>query len=873
MKKVILIDGNSLVFKAYYATAHTGDLLKAPNGKATNALRTTANMINKLIKEKKPDSLLVAFDAGKGTFRHNDLPSYKANRSKIPLELKEQFPIIKEYLDYLAIRHYELAQYEADDIIATIAKLAENQDMKVEIYSSDKDLLQLVSPQIDVCLTNKGVSNIDVVTVNNFFEKYSYLPNQVVDMKGLQGDSSDNLKGVPGVGPKTAIKLLDKYKTLENILDNIEDQKGQLKERLAEHKDQALLCKKIATLALDAPLEINLDDINFNQDNKDVDKLTNFLKFYGMNSLIKIHNLAKTGNIKIKHQIVNDIPNNFIAKKIALDIETDNENYNISKIIGLSISDGKNHYFIEGKNITMASKLKALLEDKCVIVVFDYQKVYNNLNRYGIDIKNVIFDIKTASYLIDSKITQDMFRVAQMQTGYWEILDDNEFYGKGAKWSIPAIHQVARHSVTKVKWIFDSHQVFNKKIEKENLESLYYKIELPSVFAIAQMEIKGILIDKKALEELEIKTKIKIDIIESEIYRISNKQFNISSTQQLGNVLFEDLGLIGTKTKTGQYSTTNQVLVNLINKHEIIPFIIQHRSYSKLLSTYILGFQNFICEKGRIHSNFLPTFTQTGRLSSRNPNLQNISIKSANQKEIRKSFIAPGGYTLASFDYSQIELRILAHLSNCTSLIEAYKNDIDIHTATASKVFNINLDHVSPEQRNKAKAVNFGIIYGISAFGLSKQLKTSVAYAKNIILNYKNAYWEIEDFRQKCIMDAKENGFVKTIFGRKRFIPELSSSSHIQREFGKRAATNAPIQGSSADIIKKAMVKINQELKENNIDASLVMQIHDELVYEIKNDHLTNAREIIIKNMKEAADLKVTLEVNSGSGISLADIK
>ena len=873
MKKVILIDGNSLVYKAYYATAHTGDLLRAPNGKPTNALRTTANMINKLIQTRKPDSVLVAFDAGKGTFRHKLMPEYKAGRSKAPEELKEQFPLIKEYLDLLKIKYYELEQYEADDIIATMAKLAENQDMKVEIFSSDKDLLQLVAPQIDVCLTNRGVSNIETITIDNFVEKYSYLPSQVVDMKGLMGDSSDNLKGVPGVGPKTAIKLLSEYKTLENIFQNLDEQKGKLKERLSENKEQAILCKEMAQLDLDSPITINLQDILFDPDAKDVNKLTEFLKFYAMNSLIKNLNLAKTNNIKIKHEIVKDIPLDFQPEKIVLDIETDNDNYNISKAIGLSISNGKRHYFIEGKNLSSALRLKNILENKSTIIVFDYQKLNNTLYRYGIRMNNVIFDIKLASFLLDSKITPDIFRIAQMQTAHWDVIEDSEIYGKGAKWNIPHIAKVASHSISKVKWIFDSYNFFKEKLIKEKLEDLYFNIELPSVFVLSKMETHGVLIDKKAHKDLEVKTKTKLKLIQAKIFELAKKEFNISSPQQLGKVLFEDLGLIGFKTKTGQYSTTSEILMNLLDKHPIIPYVIQYRSYSKLLSTYIIGFKNFICEKGRIHTNFLNTQTQTGRLSSRNPNLQNISIKSASQKEVRKSFIAPSGYVLTSYDYSQIELRILAHLSNCKELILAYQNNDDIHTLTASKVFNIPFEDVTSQQRDKAKAVNFGIIYGISGFGLAKQLKTTVAQASEIIHAYKKAYPEIEDFRKKCIIDAQEMGFVKTLFNRKRYIPELNSSSRAQREFGKRAATNAPIQGSSADIIKKAMVEIQKELIINNVDAKMIMQIHDELIFEIKKEHLDTAHKIIIKNMEQAANLVVKLEVNYGVGPSLAEIK
>ncbi len=875
MKKIILVDGNSLVFKAYYATAHTGNLLKAPNGKATNALRTTANIINKLIKDRDPDSILVAFDAGKGTFRHKYLPTYKAGRSETPAELKEQFPIIKQYLELCGIKHYELNQYEADDIIATFAKKAENQDMFVEIFSSDKDLLQLVSEKITVFLTNKGVSNLEEINITNFFEKYSYLPSQVIDIKGLMGDKSDNLQGVPGVGTKTAAKLIKEYGKIENIFANLDDQKGKLKENLQIHMDQALLCKKIAKLEFNTPTTIDIKDVEYNTKNIKSDKLTDFLKFYAMNSLLNMHKLKpKSLKSTVSFQKVNDLPENFSPIKYSINIETDKKNYNISKIIGLSISDeNNNNYFIEGDDITNATNLKQLLESNNNAVVFSFQSTFNTLKRYGITLKNVIFDIQSASYLLDSKISQEIFKVAQIKTNFWDIVADEEIYGKGAKWSVPEIFRVAQHSVIKSNWIIKSEPTFRKYIIEEGLEQLYFEVELPSSKVISKMEINGVLIDKNEIKKLENKTKKIIKVLTQEIYKLAGEEFNIASNLQLGEILFNKLGLPGKKTKTGQYSTTSEILTSISDKHPIIPFIIQYRSYTKLFYTYILGLQNFILNDGRIHTNFLSTQTQTGRLSSRNPNLQNISVKTESQKEIRKVFVSPKGYKIAAFDYSQIELRILAHLSSCTELIKAFKENQDIHKLTASKVFGIPLEEVTNSQRNKAKAVNFGIIYGISGFGLSKQLKISVPEANNIIKTYKKAYHEIEEFRQKCIKEAKDKGFVSTLMNRKRFIPELQSSSYLQRQFGERAATNAPIQGASADIIKKAMVNIDSKLNINNIDAKMVMQVHDELVFEIKEEHLQDAKDIIIKEMEKVLDLKIDLVVNWGSGNSLYEIK
>ncbi len=877
MEKLVIIDANSLIFKAYYATAYQGSIMKAPDGRATNALYGVIHMTINLIKKRKPTHIVFAFDKGEKTFRHDQYGEYKAGRSKAPDELKEQFPLVKQFLDIYHIKWFEARGYEADDIIATFTKNDDFKDFAIEIFSSDRDLLQLVNEKNSVFFTNKGVSSLKEINADNFVTNYQITPQQIPDLKGLMGDSSDNLKGVPGIGPKTATKYLLKYQSLENLFRHLEEIKGKNQESLKTFEKQALMCKEIATLYYHVPLVVKPSDLLLNPSQINQEVLQDFLQDLALNKIMKLLNINHQKENEIDFKIVADLPDDFKPKKVALHCEIEEANYNFGRILGVGISSKNKHFFIAKEKVLKAKNLLKLLHQKKVEkIAFDSKALINSLFFFNqeIVINNLVFDIKIAAHLLNHQINSSIQKVSQYFTKSYDILEENEVYGTGASKTIPKPEILARHVVSKSFWIYENFSLFEKKITKEDLTKIYYNIEFPLINVLAKMEQNGVLIDKEKLQEIKKRTEEKITYLKKEIQRLADQKFNVDSPMQLGKVLFEDLKIPGgKKTKTKAYSTSFQVLSSLINAHEIIKYILLYRKYAKLLSTYICGIEEYIQEDGKIHSLFNQGLTQTGRLSSRFPNLQNISINDEIQKKVRQIFIASPHHSFLAFDYSQIELRVLAHFTNSKPLIEAFNNQSDIHKETASKIFNKEIKYISLSERKKAKSVNFGIIYGISDFGLARDLKIPLWEAKNIISNYKKTFPEIEKFATQTMRFLVNNGYVKTFLKRKRYIPEIYSKIHFQKEAAKRMAINTPIQGTAAEILKIAMVNIAKHFKKEKIDALMILQIHDELVFEVKDQECDKIKKIVVDEMEKAIKLKVKLEVNTSVGKNLYQLK
>ena len=828
MEKIILVDGNNLLFRSYYATAYTGNFMKNSKGFPTNALFGFTNMMNKIIEEEKPTYIMVAFDKGK-TFRHNKYDFYKQGRIETPNELKLQFPKAKELLNAMGIKYYEIDNYEADDIIGTFAEYC-NKDPNFigTIISSDKDLLQLISNDIDIKLLKQK----DYLRYNEdiFSKEYGIKPINIIDLKALMGDASDNIPGVKGIGEKTALKLLQEYKTLDGIYENIDKIKGKTKEKLEQDKDNAYMSYEIATIYKEVPIDINIDELKYLGSTEKLNSLYEELEFF---SFLK---KEKKKEEDINITIVDDVSKIKIDKDCAIYLELDGTNYHNSNIIGIGIYNKDVAYYI--KNITNLDFLNGV-----DVFTYDLKKLYVSLKYKNVKIPDIKNDLMIASSLLEYNTKDDIAYLA------------NQF-----NYNIPFYENVLKQEdiskivVSKAKFIYEIKDELLNKIKEENMQELYNEIEIPLTYVLGDMEYDGVVVDKDILDEMGNEIKIKLEILSKDIYNLAGTSFNISSPQQLGEVLFERLNLPhGKKGKTG-YSTAVDVLNKLVNKHPIIEKILEYRMLNKLYTTYVEGLINTI-KNGKIHTIYTQTLTRTGRLSSIEPNLQNIPIRTEYGRLIRKAFVPSENSVIVSGDYSQIELRILAHMANVPALIDAFNNDFDIHSKTASDIFKT--DVVTKEMRRIAKAVNFGIIYGISSFGLSENLNISTKEAKQFIDEYLKTYPGIKEYMDNTIKNAYECGYAKTLFNRKRIIDELKNTNYMIRQSGERMALNTPIQGTSADIIKKAMVLIHQKLKENNLKSKLIIQVHDELVF----DCLKEEQEQVIKIMKDVMENVIKLKV------------
>ena len=828
MEKIILVDGNNLLFRSYYATAYTGNFMKNSKGFPTNALFGFTNMMNKIIEEEKPTYIMVAFDKGK-TFRHNKYDFYKQGRIETPNELKLQFPKAKELLNAMGIKYYEIDNYEADDIIGTFAEYC-NKDPNFigTIISSDKDLLQLISNDIDIKLLKQK----DYLRYNEdiFSKEYGIKPINIIDLKALMGDASDNIPGVKGIGEKTALKLLQEYKTLDGIYENIDKIKGKTKEKLMIDKDNAYMSYEIATIYKEVPIDINIDELKYLGSTEKLNSLYEELEFF---SFLK---KEKKKEEDINITIVDDVSKIKIDKECAIYLELDGTNYHNSNIIGIGIYNKDVAYYI--KNITNLDFLNGV-----DVFTYDLKKLYVSLKYKNVKIPDIKNDLMIASSLLEYNTKDDIAYLAN-QLNY-----NIPFYENVLKQD-----DISKIVVSKAKFIYEIKDELLNKIKEENMQELYNEIEIPLTYVLGDMEYDGVVVDKDILDEMGNEIKIKLEILSKDIYNLAGTSFNISSPQQLGEVLFERLNLPhGKKGKTG-YSTAVDVLNKLVNKHPIIEKILEYRMLNKLYTTYVEGLINTI-KNGKIHTIYTQTLTRTGRLSSIEPNLQNIPIRTEYGRLIRKAFVPSENSVIVSGDYSQIELRILAHMANVPALIDAFNNDFDIHSKTASDIFKT--DVVTKEMRRIAKAVNFGIIYGISSFGLSENLNISTKEAKQFIDEYLKTYPGIKEYMDNTIKNAYECGYAKTLFNRKRIIDELKNTNYMIRQSGERMALNTPIQGTSADIIKKAMVLIHQKLKENNLKSKLIIQVHDELVF----DCLKEEQEQVIKIMKDVMENVIKLKV------------
>ena len=879
MDKIILLDGNSLSYRAYYAMP----ALKNKKGLYTNSVYGFTLMLEKILEDTKPKYALVAFDKGKETFRHKSYEAYKGTRDKTPTELVEQFGYVRELLDSFGIKYEEHLDYEADDIIGSYAKIAEKAGLEVIIVSGDKDLTQLASDNITVYYTKRGVTEIDYYTPEFINEKYGLTPQQIIDMKGLMGDKSDNIPGIPGVGEKTAIKLLTEYETVENVLENIDNISGKkLKERLTEGKEDAILSKKLATIFTDVPVDNKIEDLTFKENREKKKELfeklefVSFLRKLSQEKSIEDPSETETGEEKIKKDIeiqIADKDTKLDFKNSSLHIECYTEDYQNSDVLGVSVYVGDTAYIFSEENFFDNKYAIEYLQSQEEKTVYDIKKIIYIAKKNNKEINGDVFDIKIANYLIDVTSKSEIDKIVFNYLG--EIISSNEeIYGKGAKRSLPT-QEVLNSYIAKIAAsILEVKPFMIKRLGEENMLDLYKNIEIKVARVLANMEFEGIHVSKKALDEMSHEFDERIKVLEGSIYTLAGSEFNIASPKQLGVILFEDLGLpVVKKTKTG-YSTAVEVLEQLQYKHDIIPLIMEYRTLTKLNSTYAKGLVKDITREGKIHTRYEQTLTQTGRLSSVNPNLQNIPTRIEEGKKIRKAFIpASNDRVILSIDYSQIELRVLAHIAQDKGMIDAFKHDVDIHTKTASDVNGVPLDEVTSTMRREAKAVNFGIVYGISDFGLSNNLGITRKRAKEFIEKYLETFKGVDKYMADIVEFAKEHGYVETLYNRRRSLPEINAKNKIIANLNARIAMNTPIQGTAADIIKIAMISAYNYIEESKVDAKLLLQVHDELIFDVSKDILEEFTNKMVTIMEEAANLDVKLKAEASSGPSWYEAK
>ena len=852
MKKIVLVDGNNLLFRSYYATAYSGNIMRNKDGFPTNGIYGFVNMINKIIAEEKPEYMMVAFDIGK-TFRHEKYADYKGGRNATPEDLKIQFPVAKKILTAMGIKYLECDGYEADDIIGTISMWCEkDDDYEALIVSSDKDLLQLISDETTVkLLKTKDYIWMDKKT---FIDTYGFDPIHMIDLKALMGDSSDNIPGVKGIGEKGAIKLVSEYQTLDNIYDNINNIKGATQTKLIEGHESAYYSKDLVTIYREVPLDITFNDLVYKKEH--TDELINIYNDLGFYSLLKKESITKENNTKeLKVNIINsleEINNISITKPLGIYLELDNSNYHHANIIGLSLYNEEVSAYIPYEVL----KQQPNFLTNGIKYTYDYKKILVSFNKYNLDIKDITFDTMIASYLLNYTIKDDIATLAN------DLSYDIEFYNK--KKELTDI-EFARNSILRAKFIYESYPELAKKLKEEEVYDLYNNIEYPLIKVLAKMEIEGIRVDAKILEDMKKEISTKIEEVEKDIYTLAGEEFNIASPKQLGEILFDKLKLpYAKKNKTG-YVTDANVLGKLTN-YEIVAKILEYRMLTKLYSTYLEGILNSISSDGKIHTIYTQALTRTGRLSSIEPNLQNIPARNEYGRLIRKAFVPEENSIILSSDYSQIELRVFAHLSNVKELVEAFNNNLDIHTKTAMDIFNVDMNDITPLMRRQAKAVNFGILYGISSYGLSEDLKISPSEAKKFMDKYFETYPGIKDYMQKLIDDAYLKGYSITLMNRRRNIEELKNTNHNIKSMGERMALNTPIQGTSADILKKAMIEIDNIFTKENIKSKMLLQVHDELIFNVYNDEIDKVKEIVKDTMENTYKLSVPLKVSINTG-------
>lgn len=883
-KKLVLIDGNSIAYRAFYALP----LLTNSNQTFTNAVYGFTLMLLKVLEEEKPTHVLVAFDAGKQTFRHKQYTQYKGTREKTPGELSEQIPLIKELLDAFQIKHYELDDFEADDIIGTMAKSEGSKGTHTLIVTGDKDLLQLVEENVHVLMTRKGVTEADRYDLSAIQEKYGLTPQQIIDLKGLMGDSSDNIPGIPGVGEKTALKLLHQFPSVEEVLDHIDQLPGKkLREKVQENREQAILSKQLATIRTDVPLDFQLDELAFPP--MDLDKIITLFKKLEFKSLIQRLSNKEAGQEVISEKKITSVSyeiasldqlDNYTdlltAKELALYVETTTPNPHRAEVIGVFLSDGKRNLYIPIEVANEWSLFREWLADPLQKkIVYDLKKTKIVLKNEGFSCEGIQFDILLAAYLINPSENQmELSEIADRYPTVSALPSDEQVYGKGVKHHLLEGEELAEHLARKTRAILELQPLLQEDLKMAEMEGLLFDLEMPLSTVLAKMERQGVLVDQAQLDKMGGDLKKSMDQLTEEIYQLGGVEFNINSPKQLGEVLFEKLGLpVLKKTKTG-YSTSADVLEKLAPQHEIVDKILYYRQVGKLHSTYVEGLKKEIGPDQKIHTQFNQTITATGRLSSTEPNLQNIPIRLEEGRRIRQVFIpSEEGWYMLSADYSQVELRVLAHLSQDEALQAAFIKGADIHTQTAMDVFQVAEEDVTPLMRRQAKAVNFGIVYGISDFGLAQNLNITTKEAKYFIEQYFRTYPGVKNYMDEIVRHAKKEGFVTTLLHRRRYLPDINSRSFHTRSFAERTAMNTPIQGTAADIIKFAMVQLDQKMVKKNLKSRMLLQVHDELIFEVPEDELKEMQQMVRDVMEGAVPLSVPLKVDINYGKSWYEAK
>ncbi|HEM3629162.1 TPA: DNA polymerase I [Streptococcus suis] len=867
--KLLLIDGSSVAFRAFFALYNQIDRFKSPTGLHTNAIYGFNLMLDHMMKRIEPTHILVAFDAGKTTFRTEMYADYKAGRAKTPDEFREQFPFIRQMLDAMGVKHYELDQYEADDIIGTLDKMAERTDIPfdVTIVSGDKDLIQLTDENTVVEISKKGVAEFEEFTPAYLMEKMGITPTQFIDLKALMGDKSDNIPGVTKIGEKTGLKLLTEFGSLDGIYENIDSMKAsKMKENLIADKEKAFLSRTLATIDTQAPIEIGLDDIVYQ--GPKVDELGQFYDDMGFKQLrAQLGTTSSQEEAVLDFQIVTEISPAMLKQDQFFYFEILGENYHREDLVGLAWGD-KEKIYVGGPELLDSPVLRDFLENQ-TIKTYDFKRGKVLLDRKEITLSPATFDSRLAKYLLSTVEDNSLTTIANLY-GQTSLVPDEAVYGKGAKLDLPEREVFFPHLARKVQVLIETEEPMLTKLEENQQLDLLFDMELPLANVLAKMEIAGIKVEAETLKAMQSENEVLIDQLTKEIYELAGQEFNINSPKQLGTILFEDMGLpleYTKKTKTG-YSTAVDVLERLAPIAPVVSKILEYRQITKLQSTYVVGLQDAILEDGKIHTRYVQDLTQTGRLSSTDPNLQNIPVRLEQGRLIRKAFVPSlENSVLLASDYSQIELRVLAHISQDQHLIEAFQQGADIHTSTAMRVFGIEkAEDVTPNDRRNAKAVNFGVVYGISDFGLSNNLGITRKEAKVYIDTYFERFPGIKNYMETIVREARDKGYVETIYKRRRELPDINSRNFNVRNFAERTAINSPIQGSAADILKVAMINLDKALTEAGLATRMLLQVHDEIILEVPVAELETVKAMVKETMESAISLSVPLIADENEG-------
>lgn len=883
-EKIVIIDGNSLINRAYYAMQRP---MITREGIYTQGIYGFLNMLGKIRDDYAPEYLTVAFDLKAPTFRHLEYKDYKAGRKPMPPELAMQMPILKDVLGAMNIPILELEGFEADDIIGTVARLGEEKGLEPLIVTGDKDALQLATDVTKVLITKKGVTDFELFDHGKMIERYNLTPVQFIDLKGLMGDSSDNIPGIPGVGEKTGIKLLEQFGSIENMLANTEQiERESLRNKVEENAQLAIMSKQLATINRFVPIEFEFESLR--EEEPDYDRLIELYQKLEFNSFLKRLKMPAGETEKTESAVPLQVEKTIIraheeldaltaltGKEVFIKVFGDYGHVRKPEVQGIFLMDEERAFYVDCLHISPEEAAQGVNHLNLSLSGHDIKDDVFSLMSYGMTDFNISFDTAIAEYVLDVSRSKYDLKTLALEKLHQDIPDQNEFVSGTVQIDMFSDNSAAYldYGVLLGSITMAVRRCQEPEIEEKSLEKVLYDVELPLVEVLASMEVSGVRADKKFIDEFGLQLKEKIQLLELQIYDLAGTQFNINSPVQLGEILFEKLQLpSGKKTKRG-YSTSADILEKIKDKHPVVPAVLEYRNLTKLNSTYVEGLKPLIASDGRIHAHFQQTVTATGRISCTEPNLQNIPIRQELGRKLRSAFEAQKGCTLVGADYSQIELRVLAHLSQDENLIDAFNNGEDIHRMTASRVLGIPAEQITVADRSRAKAVNFGVIYGMSGFGLSEELNITRKEAEAYIEEYFKKHEKVKAYMDEQIANAKKTGYSETILGRKRAIHEITASAYMVRQLGERLAMNSPIQGSAADIIKLAMLKVYSELKAKHPDAKLILQVHDELIIEAPDSELDEIKELLVRNMESAMNLSVKLAAEVNTGHTWYDLK